>query len=122
MIVQNPPKLPSSKGIDKYVQVDLYTWLRSGVSALNGNLDFDNNFNSFLVKDLEIAAGATAQIDNLLRIVPTERYIVRQTGNGVITDGSWDERTLRLVNNGAVTVTISVRFFHFFDAISVRRS
>lgn len=115
MIIRNPPKLPSSKGIDKYVQIDLYAWLTNAIASINGNLDFDNNFNSFIVRDLEIAAGATALIDNQLRVVPTERYIVRQLGDGVITDGEWDLNTLRLLNNGAVDVIISVRFFHFFE-------
>jgi hypothetical protein len=115
MIIRNPPKLPSSSGIDKYVQIDLYAWLISAIASINGNLDFDNNFNSFIVRDLEIAAGDTALIDNQLRLVPTERYIVRQIGDGVITDGDWDLNTLRLVNNGAVAVTISVRFFYFFE-------
>jgi len=112
MIVENPPRLPSKEGISKYVQSDLFAWLKNLVTGINGRLNFNNNFNSFVVNDVEIAAGATAVIDNQLGVIPNERYIVRQTGNGVITDGDWTVDALELVNNGAVTVVISVRFFY----------
>lgn len=118
MIINNPPKLPSRQGIEKYVQSDLFSWLRNFVAGFNGRISFDDNFSSFLAQDVEIAAGATALIPNALSVIPNERYIVRQTGDGVITDGTWDIKTLRLVNNGSVTVTISVRFFHVFRAIT----
>lgn len=118
MIIQNPPRLPSPSGLGKYVQSDLYSWLKNFVSGINGRLSFDDNFSSFLAKDVVIAAGAEATIPNELAVVPNERYIVRQTGNGVITDGEWDLNTLRLVNNGSVSVTISVRFFHVYRFIA----
>lgn len=116
MIINNPPRLPSRQGVDKYVQSDLFGWLQNFISGINGRLSFDDNFPSFLVQDVVIAAGATAFIPNQLTVIPNERYIVRQTGNGVITDGTWDIGTLRLVNNGAVEVTISVRFFHIYQS------
>jgi len=112
MIVENPPKLPSKEGIGKYVQSDLFSWFKNLVTGLNGRLSFDENFNSFVVNDIAIAAGATAVIDNQLGVIPNERYIVRQTGNGVITDGNWTIEALELVNNGSVAVVISVRFFY----------
>jgi len=112
MIIENPPRLPSIQGINKYVQSDLFAWLRNLVTAINGRISFDDNFNSFLVRDLEITAGSTVVIDNQLGVTPNERIIVRQTGNGVITDGTWTIDSLELTNNGAVTVVISVRFFY----------
>lgn len=115
MIANNPPRLPSREGIGKYVQSDLFAWLRNFTSGFNGRLSFDDNFPSFIAQDIEIEAGETAEIPNQLSVTPNERYIVRQIGDGVITDGTWDINTLRLVNNGAVTVTISVRFFHMFQ-------
>ena len=116
MIVNNPPRLHSATGIGKYVQADLFGWLKNFIAGINGRLSFDDNFPSFLAQDVEIAAGATATIPNQLSVVPNERMVVRQTGNGVITDGTWDINTLRLVNNGAVTVTVSVRFFHIYQS------
>lgn len=114
MIAKNPPRLPGIKGIAKYVQSDLFNWMQDVKSGINGKLNFDENFQSFLAEDVTIAAGATAEIPNALQVTPNERYIVRQTGDGVITDGAWDVDTVRLVNNGAVSVTISVRFFHVY--------
>lgn len=114
MIVDNAPRMSASRGLKKYVETDLISWMQKISSAINGRLNFDNNFASFLARDIVIEAGATAIIPNALRVIPNERVIVRQVGNGVITDGTWDSNALRLVNNGAVTVTISVRFFHNF--------
>ena len=114
MIVKNPPRLPSVSGIAKYVQSDLFNWMLDVKAGINGKLNFNENFNSFLVENVTIQAGATAEIPNGLSVVPNERYIVRQTGNGVITDGTWDINTIRLFNNGTESVTISVRFFHVF--------
>lgn len=120
MRIPNPPRLPSKEGLGKYVQTDLFSWLKELTTGLTGRLTFDENFNSFLVEDIAIAAGATANIDNQLGVIPNERYIVRQTGNGVITDGTWDIETLRLVNNGAVDVVVSVRFFFVYQPTNER--
>lgn len=114
MIVKNPPRLPSISGLSKYVQSDLFNWMLDVKSGINGKLTFDENFTSFLAENIIIDAGNTAEISNPLRVIPNERYIVRQTGNGVITDGTWDINTIRLVNNGSVSVTISVRFFFVY--------
>jgi len=111
MIFDNPPRMISKVNMENYLQIYLFKWMRNISSGLNGFLDFDRNFQSFLAKDVEIAAGSEAEIPNPLNGIPTERYIVRQTGDGVITDGTWDAQTLRLFNNGAVDVVISVRFF-----------
>lgn len=113
MIVRNAPRLPSSKGVAKYVQADLYNWMKRISIAFNGRMEFSNNFRSFLAKDLAIAAGGTVNIPNQLNRLPTERYIVRQTGDGVISDGDWTLDTLQLTNNGSNPVVISVRFFAF---------
>lgn len=122
MIIKQPPRLGSFSGVGLYVQSSLFSFLKSVASCLNGKLSFNDNFNSFVIRDVEIAAGATANIDNQLSIIPNERYIVRQTGNGVITDGNWTIDTLELTNEGAETVVISVRFFAFYETASTGRS
>ena len=114
MIFKNPPRLPSISGISKYVQSDLFNWMLDVKSGINGKLNFDDNFSSFLAENITIMSGESVSIPNALQVTPNERYIVRQTGNGVITDGAWDINTLRLVNNGAVSVTVSVRFFFVY--------
>ena len=115
MIVKNAPRLGSKRGMAEYVQADLYSWMKRISIALNGQLSFKDNFRSFLAKDLAIAAGGTINIPNQLDRLPTERYIVRQTGDGVISDGDWTLSTLQLTNNGSNPVVISVRFFAFYE-------
>jgi hypothetical protein len=63
------------------------------------------------VEELTIPAGTEVSITNQLGTIPTARLIVRQTGDGLVTDGVWDLQTVRLFNNGAVDVTITVIFF-----------
>jgi hypothetical protein len=110
MIFNTPPRLPFAESVGKYVQTELYSWFRN-LSAGLLKLNLVENFESFRVDDVVIAAGATKEITNDLRVVPTSKLIVRQTGNGLVTDGTWDLNFLRLINNGATTVTISVIFF-----------
>ena len=110
MIFNNPPKLPSASGVARYVQTDLFSWFKNLSSGLL-RLNLLENFEAFRVSDLLIPAGETILITNALTVLPTSRLIVRQTGNGLVTDGTWDIKVLRLINNGAVDVTISVIFY-----------
>jgi hypothetical protein len=63
-----------------------------------------------VAKDVVIASGATVKIQHFLGVIPKWRIILRQTGNGVITDvpSEWNTKTISLKNNGAESVTISV--------------
>lgn len=110
MIFKNPPRLPSSTGVVKFLQVDLYSWMSSLFSGLL-KLSFKDNFETFTSADVTIPAGQEVSITNQLGFIPSGRLIVRQTGDGVVTDGEWDLQTIRLLNNGAVDVTITVIFF-----------
>lgn len=112
MILENPPRNPSKENIWKYVQVDLFKWMRNLTVGLNGKINFRDNFVSFLASDVEIPAGGTVIVDNQLSAIPTERYIVRQTGNGVITDGNWTLENLEMTNEGAEDVVVSIRYFY----------
>lgn len=110
MITKNPPKLPSSSNIAGYLQNDLWSWMKDISSGLV-RLSFLDNFQSLRVDNLVIGASDEARITNTLPFIPSARIIVRQTGNGLVTDGVWDIQILRLINNGLVPVTISVIFF-----------
>jgi len=110
MIFNNPPRLPSNTGVNKYLQIDLFSWMKSLFAGLL-KLSFKDNFQSFTVEELTIPAGTEVNITNQLGTIPTARLIVRQTGDGLVTDGVWDLQTVRLFNNGAVDVTITVIFF-----------
>lgn len=110
MIFNTPPRLPFAESVGKYVQTELYSWFRNLSTGLI-KLNFVENFESFRVDNITIAAGATQEITNDLRVIPQSKLIVKQTGDGLVTDGVWDLRVVRLINNGANTVTISVIFF-----------
>ena len=86
--------------------------LKSLSSGLN-KLTFGENFNTFKT-EVTIPATTELAIRNELRdVIPSEYFISRQTGNGLITDGTteWTSDYLYLYNNGAVSATITVRFF-----------
>lgn len=117
MLFRNPPKLASKTSLLKYLETELWTWAREIATGLN-KLNFTENFESFRVDDLEIKNGEEVFIPNGLQIkgnntVPSSRIIVRQLGNGLVTDGDtpWDAKLVYLKNQGPDDVTISVIFF-----------
>lgn len=112
MIFNNAPKLGSNTndGISRYLQGAIYGWCLNLITGLT-RLSFGDNFESFTVRNLVIAAGATAVITNQLKITPSARLIVRQSGNSLLTDGDWDASAVRLINNGSDSVTVSVIYF-----------
>ncbi len=112
MIFNNAPKLGSNTndGISRYLQGAIFGWLLNLVTGLT-KLSFEDNFESFTVTDLDIPAGQTVEITNELNITPSARIITRQSGNSLVTDGDWDAGFVRLINNGANPVTVSVIYF-----------
>lgn len=101
----------------KYLDTDLWTWFRDlSVGLLK--INFAENFESFRVNNLVIKNGQEVAISNQLKTkannsIPISRIIVRQTGNGLVTDGAtaWTASLVYLKNNGPDDVTISVIFF-----------
>jgi hypothetical protein len=112
MIFNNPPKLGSNtnQGISKYLQGDMYGWFINLLTGL-GKISFGDNFETFQINDLSIVAGETATITNVFKLIPSGKLILRQSGNGLVTDGVWDSRAVRLINNGPADVTVSVIYF-----------
>jgi len=110
MIFNNPPRLISPVNSEKYLQNDLWGWMKNLSSGLI-RLNLVENFEAARLNDLTIDAGATVTFGNPLPFVPSSRIIVRQVGDGVITDGTWSMQSLSLKNNGAVAVTISIIFY-----------
>lgn len=117
MNFKNPPKLSSERDIVKFLQVDLWIWCKNLITGLT-KLTFSENMETFEVVDVDIPAASEVSIPNGFRgrfqaAVPTKMMIVRQRGNGLVTDGQtpWNENFVYLYNNGAVPVTVSVVFF-----------
>ena len=99
----------------KYLSVEMSVAVRDLFAGLQ-LLSFADNFSSFEVT-ATIGSGDTVTIPNRLATPNLKRLIVRQTGDGVITDGvqpngnvGWTKDFVYLKNNGAVDVTATVIF------------
>lgn len=118
MIIRLPPKITNKNSFLKYIEVDLWSWLRELSNGLL-RINFIQNFQSFMVNDLSIPAGVEVAISNEFRIsypgnIPSGRIITRQRGDATIIDGDtvWDASQVYLKNPSANDVVISVLFFN----------
>lgn len=117
MIIRNTPKITNRNALLKYVEVDLWSWLKDlSVGLLS--LNFRDNFQSFTVVNLSIPAGIEVAIPNQFRnvypgTIPSGKLITRQQGDANIIDGatSWNENQVFLLNPSGNDVVISVIFF-----------
>lgn len=117
MIIKTPPKITNRSSLIKYVDVDLWNWLKDlSIGLLK--IDFQQNFQSFTVNNLRIPAGMEVSIPNDFRtsypgVIPTSRIITRQQGDANIIDGDsvWTANHVYLRNPSANDAVISVIFF-----------
>lgn len=117
MIIRTPPKLTNRNSVIKYVEIDLWSWLKELSNGLL-KIDFKQNFQSFIVENLSIPAGIEVSITNQFKVsypgvIPSGRIIIRQIGDANIIDGntSWTESQVFLRNPSANDAVISVLFF-----------
>lgn len=117
MIIRPPPKLTNRDSTIKYLEIDLWSWLKELSNGLL-KISFKENFQSFIVDNLSIPAGQEVAISNQFRTaypgtIPSGRIIVRQQGDANIIDGTkvWTETQLYLRNPSANDAVISVLFF-----------
>lgn len=85
--------------------------LVKGVNYTNKFISIQSNFNGYIAEDVTIPASSSVTIQHFLGVKPKWRIILRQTGNGVITDipGEWTDRVISLKNNSSTeSVVISV--------------
>ena len=116
-LIRSPPKITNKSNILKYIEVDLWSWLKD----LSNNLlkiNFRDNFQSFLVQGLKIPAGTEVSIPNQFRtsypgFIPSGRIITRQQGDANIIDGltEWTENHVFLRNPSANDAVVNVLFF-----------
>lgn len=117
MIIRVPPKLTNRNSVVKYVEIDLWSWLKElSIGLLK--IDFKQNFQSFIVENLTIPAGIEVSIPNQFRTsypgnIPSGRIITRQQGDANIIDGNtvWSDTHVYLRNPSANDAVISVIFF-----------
>lgn len=83
--------------------------IRSKLDFFNKNISLDKNFNSYIV-EVDFAAGETKNIQHFLGVRPKYRIILKQEGNGVLSDipSAWNNQTIRMINNGAVAVKATI--------------
>lgn len=95
--------------VDYYVQHDLTSCMKDLFAGLK-RLSFEDNFDTFLA-DVKLQAGEEVTLENRLSAPPSKYLVVRQTGNGLLTDGSvWSAEKVSIKNNGAVVVTATLIF------------
>lgn len=80
------------------------------VSFFSRSISLQSNFDGYIAENVVIPATSSIGIQHFLGVKPKWRIILRQEGNGVITDipSSWDDKVITLYNNGAVSVTLTV--------------
>ena len=117
MIVRTPPKLTNRNSLVKYVEIDLWSWLKELSTGLL-KVDFKQNFQSFTVENLSIPAMTEVSIPNRFRNaypgnIPSGRIIIRQQGDANIIDGNteWTDTHVYLRNPSANDAVVSVLFF-----------
>lgn len=94
------------------VAEDVINTLNKLISAFNflsKNGSLQSNFNCFIA-NITIPATSSVKIEHFLGVIPKYRIILRQEGNGVISDipSGWDNKVITLYNNGAVEVKATV--------------
>lgn len=89
--------------------IDNYNKYINHFNFFSKAFSLQSNFNGFIT-ELTIAASQTVTVEHFLGVIPKWRIILRQTGNGVISDipEEWNERTVAFYNNGPSTVTFTV--------------
>lgn len=117
MIIRVPPKLTNRSSVVKYIEIDLWSWLKELSTGLL-KLEFQQNFQCFLVENLSIPANTEVSISNQFNktypgVIPTGRVISRQIGDANIIDGdtSWSATHVYLKNPSANDAVVSVVFF-----------
>lgn len=90
--------------------VNTFNDLISKYNFFSKFISFQSNFDGFIAKDVIIPATSSIEIQHFLGFTPKWRIILKQTGNGVISDvySGWNNRIITLYNNGAVEVTASI--------------
>lgn len=119
MIIRTPPKITNRNSVVKYVEVDLWSWLKELANGIL-KISFKDNFQSFTVENIIIPPNTEISIPNAFRTaypgnIPSGRIIIRQSMSGVtVIDGDnvWTENHVYLKNPDLTeTVKISVLFF-----------
>jgi hypothetical protein len=98
-----------SEGITGEDVINAHNKLVSAYNFISKNMSLQSNFNCFIA-EVKIPTISQISIQHFLGVIPKYRIILRQEGNGVITDipSGWTSDVITLYNNGAVDVNLTV--------------
>lgn len=98
-----------AEGITGEDVVNAHNKLVSAYNFISKNMSLQSNFNCFIA-EVKIPITSQISIQHFLGVIPKYRIILRQEGNGVITDipSGWTSDVITLYNNGAVEVNLTV--------------
>lgn len=74
------------------------------------HISLSQNFDGQMLENVEFAAGEDKEIYHKLGIRPKYRIILRQEGNGVLSDtpSGWNKYKIQIKNNGASSVKATI--------------
>ncbi len=114
--LRTPPKITNRNALVKYVEVELWSWLKDLATRIL-KINFRDNFQSFTVEKLSLPAGMEVSIPNQFRTsypgnIPSARIITRQQGDANILDGlnEWTDTHVYLRNPSANDAVVTVVF------------
>lgn len=106
-MTQDIPKLSTAIEQDELIkQINV---LIESFNFLNTRISLKDNFDGDMVS-VAFSAGETKTIPHKLGKVPGGRIIIKQEGNGVLSDipSGWNSKSIQMINNGAVSVTATL--------------
>lgn len=88
---------------------DKLNYFMKEFSNFSKSLSFQNNFDGYIAS-VAFPASSSIQIQHFLGVTPKWRVVLRQEGNGVLSDISsgWNEDYITMKNNGTEVVTASI--------------
>jgi hypothetical protein len=115
--IKTPPKLTNRDSVIKYIEVDLWIWLRNiAINILK--INFNDNFQGFYAENILIPKATELAIPNQFKSIypggiPSGRIITRQKGDALIIDGNtpWTEQFVYLTNTSPVSDALITVFF-----------
>ncbi|MBA3755622.1 MAG: hypothetical protein H0X02_05075 [Nitrosomonas sp.] len=101
------PKIDPNASSESLIK-DL-NYLIDEFNFLSKFISLKSNFDGHIV-NVSFAAGEDKVVSHKLGVLPRYRIILRQEGNGVISDtpSGWNQYQIQLKNNGAVAVTATI--------------
>lgn len=101
-------KLSSLATIDDII--NQHNELIDSFNFLVTKISLSENFDGQIIENIVFSAGEDKVINHKLGKTPKFRFILRQEGNGVLSDtpSGWNANQIKIMNNGSVSVTATI--------------